>query len=58
MEQNDISIDMRSTLEPENAEYLVKVGGKQQVPCLMINGEALYESDDIIVYLEKCFGVS
>ncbi|HBT95328.1 MAG TPA: glutaredoxin [Coriobacteriia bacterium] len=56
MEQNDISIDMKSTLENENLDYLIRVGGKNQVPCLMIDGKALYESDDIIAYLGKRFG--
>lgn len=32
-------------------EKLVREGGKQQVPCLFIDGKALYESDDIIAYL-------
>ncbi len=33
--------------------YLVIQGGKQQVPCLFINGEALYESDDIVAWLQE-----
>ena len=34
-------------------DELIKIGGKKQVPCLMINGKALYESDDIINWLKK-----
>lgn len=30
---------------------LIKIGGKAQVPCLVINGQALYESNDIIAWL-------
>ncbi len=30
---------------------LVRVGGKKQVPCLVVGGKPLYESDDIIAYL-------
>ena len=30
---------------------LVAVGGKHQVPCLFIDGEPLYESDDIVAWL-------
>ncbi|MDR2716000.1 MAG: glutathione S-transferase N-terminal domain-containing protein, partial [Coriobacteriaceae bacterium] len=30
---------------------LIKIGGKKQIPCLVIEGKALYESDDIIAYL-------
>ena len=37
---------------PEVAERLVKTGGKEQVPCLFIDGEPLYESLDIISWLE------
>lgn len=35
---------------PEARAELVRVGGKAQVPCLLIDGEPLYESDDIIAY--------
>ena len=38
---------------PEAADELVKVGGKRQVPCLFINGNPLYESDDIISWLAE-----
>lgn len=32
---------------------LKKIGGKMQVPCLVINGKALYESDAIIEWLSQ-----
>ena len=35
----------------ENQEKLEKVGGKIQVPCLVVDGKAMYESDDIIDFL-------
>ena len=34
---------------------LVAVGGKRQVPCLFIDGEPMYESLDIIAWLEREF---
>lgn len=37
---------------PEAAETLENVGGKRQVPCLFIDGAPLYESMDIIHWLE------
>ena len=44
---------------PEHREALLKQGGKIQVPCLRIeeNGKTrwLYESTDILLYLEKQF---
>jgi glutathione S-transferase len=32
---------------------LKKMGGKAQIPCLMINGQALYESEAIIQWLSQ-----
>ena len=43
----DISTDS------EAADRLVKVGGKRQVPCLFIDSDPLYESDDIIAFLAE-----
>lgn len=31
---------------------LIEVGGKQQVPCLFIDGKPMYESSDIIAWLQ------
>ncbi len=39
----------------QNANTLVRVGGKRQVPCLFIDGDPLYESDDIVAYLTREF---
>lgn len=43
------------TASEADRAYLVEHGGRQQVPCLFIDGEALYESDDIIDYLKTVF---
>lgn len=37
---------------PADLERLVSVGGKRQVPCLFIDGQPLYESVDIIQWLQ------
>lgn len=40
----------------KNEEYrqeLISVGGKEQVPCLFIDGKPMYESDDIIQWLRE-----
>jgi glutathione S-transferase len=58
MERNGIVVDLKSTVESENLETLLEVGKMNQVPCLFIDGKALYESDDIISYLAERFGVS
>ncbi|MDR3136824.1 MAG: glutathione S-transferase N-terminal domain-containing protein [Coriobacteriales bacterium] len=55
LENNGIVLDLHSTTEPENREYLLEHGGKNQVPCLFIDGEPLYESDAIIAYLTERF---
>jgi glutaredoxin 2 len=36
----------------DDRRTLLAVGGKEQVPCLFIDGEPLYESLDIIAWLE------
>ncbi len=55
IEDNDIEgIELKNTSKNQSAkEKLLEVGGKDQVPCLFIGGEPLYESDDIIAWLKK-----
>ena len=56
MDAHGIELTQRDVDVPENRAFLVEHGGKYQVPCLFIDGTALYESDDIIAYLGKLFG--
>jgi len=52
--QRKISVPMKDThADPTNKEELIKIGGKVQVPCLVIDDRALYESNDIIQWFEK-----
>ena len=56
LKKNKISIPMKNIRE--NAQFreeLIKIGGKSQVPCLVIDGQALYESVDIIRWLTEYF---
>jgi len=39
--------------KPDAAKTLVKIGGKKQVPCLVINGKPLYESNEIINWFKN-----
>lgn len=55
MEANHLTMDTRETTQPGNQNDLVRIGGKKQVPCLVINGKPLYESDDIVAYLRENF---
>jgi glutaredoxin len=45
IEMHDINRSM------EDRERLVRYGGKLQVPCLFIDGQPMYERDDIIEWL-------
>jgi glutaredoxin len=49
-----ISVPMKDIGEsPAFRQELIKIGGKPQVPCLIIDGQALYESLDIIEWFKK-----
>ena len=51
---NGISISQRNITTDRTAEqHLIAVGGKRQVPCLFIDGKPLYESSDIITWVQK-----
>lgn len=52
MQNKGIEIPLRDIVADNDArDYLVEYGGKAQVPCLFIDGEPLYESMDIIKWL-------
>lgn len=36
----------------DDRRYLIEHGGKEQVPCLFIDGKPMYESGDIIEWLK------
>lgn len=36
----------------EDRQMLIRVGGKEQVPCLLIDGKPMYESNDIVSWLK------
>lgn len=40
----------------KNRDKLQELGGKQQVPFLVDGDTKMYESDDIIAYLEEKYG--
>ena len=48
-------VELVDIKEGNNNEDLIKRGGKDQVPCLFIDGKALYGSDDIIKYFKENF---
>jgi glutaredoxin 3 len=53
----DLEIPMRNIQSETGArDDLLEIGGKGQVPCLVIDGKPLYESSDIIRWLEANAG--
>ena len=52
MRERDIQLELRDTSSADARAELVRIGGKSQVPCLVIDGSAMYESADIIAYLD------
>ena len=56
MGKNGIELPLHNIDESEDdRSFLVENGGKCQVPCLFVDGVALYESDDIINFLSGEF---
>ena len=54
LKRKHIKIPLRDVLtDPGCLEELVRIGGKRQVPCLIIDGTALYESEHIIQWFEE-----
>ena len=54
MEENSISFSKKDVgADSKNLQDLQGIGGKTQVPCLVIDGKALYESNDIIRWLKE-----
>jgi glutaredoxin len=54
LSKEGITVPMKDTKEnPAFREELIKIGGKPQVPCLVIDGKAVYESLDIIEWFKK-----
>ena len=53
LSERGIYVEKRDTMKnPTYLQELVSVGGKTQVPCLVIDGDALYESEDIVDWFE------
>ena len=55
IDEHDLEeIELKNINQNQEAEEeLIETGGKRQVPCLFIDGEPLYESNDIINWLKS-----
>lgn len=58
LDRHGIEIEHRDVTQGTNGDDLVRVGGKRQCPCLLIDGRPLYESGDIIAYLADRIGAA
>ena len=49
-----IEMEMRDIMKnPAFRDELMSLAGKTQVPCLVIDGKPMHESDDIVDYLKE-----
>lgn len=53
LDANGIEVEHRSVTEGTNRADLMEIGGKTQCPCLIHDGEPLYESNDIIAWFQE-----
>ena len=54
MGENTMDVPLKDTAENHDyAKELISISGKSQVPCLVIDGKPLFESDAIIEWLEN-----
>lgn len=50
-------IEFRDTMKnPEYRDDLMKLNGNTQVPCLVMDGKPMLESNDINEYLQQTYG--
>ena len=49
----DQKVEFRDVDDPSTRLELIQLGGKAQVPCLVVDGEVLYESDAIILHFKS-----
>lgn len=56
LSERDLAIEHLDVTQGANGDDLVRIGGKRQCPCLIIDGKPLYESGDIIDYLAQRIG--
>jgi len=54
----DVDVDYKNVLWPPNFRRLRREGGMYQIPCMLIDGKAMYESDDIVRFLQENFPAS
>lgn len=57
IEEHALPVVYRDTREnPHYRQQLIELTGKTQVPCLLIDGQPMLESKEIVQYLQTVFG--
>jgi glutaredoxin len=56
LDAHGLSFTKKNIADDAVAEELTALGGKRQVPYLVDGDVAMYESDDIVEYIEKTYG--
>ena len=52
--QNNIAISLKNISEnSEILQELITIAGKTQIPCLVVNGKAMHESNHIIKWFKE-----
>ncbi len=52
MQKNKLEVNQKDIWQdPSARDELIQIGGRPTVPCLVIDGQAMYESADIIQYM-------
>lgn len=57
MRRLGINIPLKNARNPAYKRELLQIGGKGQVPCLIVDGAALYDSKAIIAWLREHYGM-
>ena len=53
MAANGIQIETVDSTDPQHRQELLDMNGTTQSPCLVVDGEPMLESADIIAYLQS-----
>lgn len=53
MKEHTIPVQLRNIQNAQYRKELIQIGGRQQVPCLTIDGKPMYESKCILRWLQN-----
>jgi glutaredoxin 2 len=56
LEVNSVAYEEKNVADPAVTEELIALGGKKQMPYMVDGDVRMYESDDIVAYIEKTYG--